>query len=178
MSGYPPEKWEIRLLEDLATFTPTFPEPWRLGTAVILAVKPANGAEGTFQVVLGGSQHVEVKFLATNVISHSALEGFELRGQFEPGESISFQPNSTCSTWVDFREMVAGQDLDAYSTTAGELATEAFLAALDAARTKKQPIGAAFRWAATIADGARNIEIQLQALPGSGTTVNAQPLLR
>jgi hypothetical protein len=78
---------------------------------------------------------------------------------------------------LSVKELVASQDLDAYNAE-GEPSTEAFLDALDAARSKKQRIGAAWRWAVAIADGGRSLELQLQSLPAGAAAITAEPLLR
>jgi hypothetical protein len=106
MSSFPPPAWEVRFLEDLDTFEPTFPASWKLGVAALLVVKPASGTDGVFRLVLGGSQHVDVKVTAEEVFGHPAMAGYELRGQFQPGPTIKMAPNSTTSVWMDVKERV------------------------------------------------------------------------
>jgi hypothetical protein len=106
MSSFPPPAWEVRFLEDLDTFEPTFPASWKLGVAALLVVKPASGTDGAFRLVLGGSQHVDVKVTAEEVFGHPAMAGYELRGRFQPGPTIKMAPNSTTSVWMDVKERV------------------------------------------------------------------------
>jgi hypothetical protein len=67
------------------------------------------------------------------------------------------------------KELVASQDLDAYNAE-GEPSTEAFLEALDAARSKKQRIGAAWRWAVAIADGGAQLGASAAIPPSRGSS--------
>jgi hypothetical protein len=87
-------------------------------------------------------------------------------GQFQPGGQIIMQPNSTATGWVDFRELVAAQDIDIYDQE-GKLAAEDLLAAMDQHRAGRAPLGAAWRWMVAVADNGLNLELQLQALPAA-----------
>ena len=95
MCEFPPEEWEIRHVDDLDTFRPSFPEPWKLGVAALLVVKPAAGMEGAYRIRIGGHR-IAVKLRADTLFNHAALEAYTLKGEFDPA-TILFQPNSMAS---------------------------------------------------------------------------------
>jgi hypothetical protein len=114
------------------------PNNCKLTLAALLAVKPAGPMEGSFRFVLAGTEDLVVKLPVTSFIPHKAMEEFHVIGQFQPGAQIIVQPNAAASPWVDFRDLVAAQDVDVHDET-GELASEAFLNALDRNKTGRNP---------------------------------------
>jgi hypothetical protein len=176
MSSFPPANWEVRFLQDMDTFTAE-PNGSKLSLAALLAVKPAGAMEGNFRLTLTGTEDVSIRLAVTDFIPHRAMEPFTVVGQFHPGEQIQMLPNSTTSGWVDFRELVAAQDVDVYDEQ-GELASEALLTAMDQHRSGKATLGASWRWMTAVADNGLNLELQLQALPCSPANLAASPVLR
>jgi hypothetical protein len=55
------------------------------------------------------------------------------------------QPNSTATSWIDFRELVASQDVDIFDQSR-ELAAEELLAAMDQHRSGRATLAASWRW--------------------------------
>jgi hypothetical protein len=176
MSSFPPRNWEVRYLQDMDTFMAE-PDNRKLSLATLLAVKPAGAREGNFRLVLAGSEDISVKIPIADFIPHKAMEGFTVMGQFQPGGQIIMQPNSTATGWVDFRELVASQDVDILDEN-GELAAEDLLAAMDQHRSGRATLGAAWRWMVAVADNGLSLELQLQALPCGSTSLAASPVLR
>jgi hypothetical protein len=166
MSSFPPRNWEVRYLQDMDTLTAE-PDGHKLSLAALLAVKPAGAREGSFRLVLAGIlEDISVRLLITDFTPHKSMEGFTVVGQFQPGGQIVMQPNSTATSWVDFRELVAAQDVDIYDQN-GELAAEELLTAMDQHRSGKATLGASWRWMTAVADNGLSLELQLQALPCS-----------
>jgi hypothetical protein len=153
------------------------PDGHKLSLAALLAVNPAGAREGNFRLVLAGTEDVSVRLPITDFIPHKSMEGFTVVGQFQPGGQIVMQPNSTATSWVDFRELVASQDVDIYNQD-GELAAEDLLAAMDQHRSGRATLGAAWRWMTAVADNGLSLELQLQALPCSPASLAASPILR
>jgi hypothetical protein len=176
MSSFQPRNWEVRYLQDMDTFMAE-PDNRKLSLATLLAVKPAGAREGNFRLVLASSEDITVKLPVADFIPHKAVEGFTVMGQFQPGGQIIMQPNSTATGWVDFRELVASQDVDILDQN-GELAAEELLAAIDQHRSGKAPLGAAWRWMVAVADNGLSLELQLQALPCGSASLAASPVLR
>jgi hypothetical protein len=176
MSSFPPADWEVRYLQDMDTFT-VEPDGNKLCLAALLAVKPAGALEGNFRLTLTGTEDVSIRLNVADFIPHKAMEAFTVVGQFHPGEQIQMLPNSTTSGWVDFRELVAAQDVDVYDDK-GELASEALLTTMDQHKSGRNTLGASWRWMTAVADNGLNLELQLQALPCSPANLAASPVLR
>jgi hypothetical protein len=176
MSSFPPANWEVRFLQDMDTYT-TEPDGSKLSLAALLAVKPAGAMEGNLRLTLTGTEDVSIRLAVSDFIPHRAMEPFTVVGQFHPGEQIQMLPNSTTSGWVDFRELVAAQDVNIYDEQ-GELASEDLLTAMDQHRSGKTTLGASWRWMTAVADNGLNLELQLQALPCSPANLAASPVLR
>jgi hypothetical protein len=176
MSSFPPADWEVRYLQDMETYTAE-PNNCKLTLAALLAVKPAGPMEGSFRFVLAGTEDLVVKLPVISFIPHKAMEEFYVVSQFQPGAQIIVQPNSAASTWVDFCDLVAAQDVEVHDE-AGELASEYFLNAMDRNKSGRNPLGASWRWMIAVADNGQTLELQLQALPCSAATLGAYPVLR
>jgi hypothetical protein len=82
----------------------------------MLAIRPADGQEGHFRLVLAGAHHLKVKVPITEILPIKELAGFELQGQFLPGYQIQLARNSTCSAWVDVEELVRAQDVNVFDS--------------------------------------------------------------
>jgi hypothetical protein len=176
MSSFPPTNWEVRYLQDMETFTAD-PGNSKLSLAALLAVKPAGVQEGNFRLVLTSTEDINVRLPVTDFIPHKAMEGFTVVGQFQPEGQIIMQLNSTATSWVDFRELVAAQDIDILDES-GELASEALLRAMDQHKSGRASLGASWRWMAAVADNGSSLELQLQALPCNPANLGASPVLR
>jgi hypothetical protein len=113
MLSFPPRNWEVRYLQEMDTYMAE-PDNHKHSMATLLAVKPGGAHEGNFRLVLAGTEDISVKLPIADFIPHKAMEGFSVVGQFQPGNQIITQPNSTATSWVDFQELVAAQYGDIY----------------------------------------------------------------
>jgi hypothetical protein len=80
------------------------------------------------------------------------------------------QLNSLAMSWVDFRELVAAQDVDILDDKE-EAASEALLMAMDQHRSGKSPLGASWRWMVAVADNGLSLEL----LPAGAALQPGQP---
>jgi hypothetical protein len=138
MSSFPPADWEVRYLQDMETYTAE-PNNCKLTLAALLAVKPPGAMEGSFRFVLAGTEVLLIKLPVVDFIPHKAMEDFSVVGQFQPGAQIIVQPNSAASTWIDFRDLVAAQDVDIHDK-AGELTSKSLLQAMDRNKIGRNPM--------------------------------------
>jgi hypothetical protein len=81
MSSFPPSDWEVRYLQDMDTLTME-PDGHKLTLAALLAVKPAGAREGSFRLVLAGTEDITVRLPVAEFIPHKSVEGFTVVGQF------------------------------------------------------------------------------------------------
>jgi len=138
--SYPPDEWEVRPLEDFGSYTLTDPETRGMEMAILLATEPADEATGNFQILLASKEPVSVKFPVVEVIPHPNFMELEIHATMRPGDAVRFLPNSQATPWMDFRDLVASQDVDV-TTADGKLVSEAFVEQLD-----KLAEGAVWRW--------------------------------
>jgi hypothetical protein len=110
---------------------------------IFSCLRPAEGQEGHFRLVLTGSSHLPVRVRVHDVLPIKELEGHELHGQFLAGHQIQLQKNSTTSPWVDVEELVKAQDVDAFDAD-GNPAHEALVDILQEARMLQSFIGKSF----------------------------------
>jgi hypothetical protein len=140
-----------------------------------LLFRPASGKEGQFRLVLGGSEHINVRFPAIAILPIPEMEKFEIAGQFKPGTQISIQQNSSCSKWLDLTELVLSNDLDV-ADNRGEDAHEDFLEAVAAAQTTLESVGLSCRWMVAATKDS-TLELLLQALPTRASVLIKTPAL-
>ncbi len=75
MSSFPPAEREVRYLQDMETYTAE-PNNCKLTLAALLAVKPAGPMEGSFRIVLAGTEDLVVKLPVISFIPHKTMEEF------------------------------------------------------------------------------------------------------
>jgi len=138
--NYPPDEWVVRPLEDFGSYSLTDPETRGMEMAILMAAEPADEAVGNFQILLSSKEPVSVKFPVVDVIPHPNFMELEIHATMRPGEAVRFLPNSQATPWMDFRDLVASQDVD-ITTADGKLVSEAFVEQLD-----KLAEGAVWRW--------------------------------
>jgi len=137
---YPPDEWLVRPIEDFGSYSLADPEARGMEVAILLAADPADEAAGNFQLLLSSKEAVTVRFPVVDVIPHPNFMNLEISATMKPGEAIRFLPNSQATPWMDFRDLVASQDIDITSSD-GKLVSESFLEQLD-----KLGEGAIWRW--------------------------------
>ena len=133
--------------------------------------RPSSGLEGSFKMMLGGTDTMTVRVKLDLFFPSKAGENWELHGQFQPGVQITMQKNSAASAWADVKELIAAQDIDVVDSEGG-LHSEAFLAQVE------DDVGASIRWMVAVADSGNSLELQLQALPAPLAVINSNPVLK
>jgi len=72
MSAFPPEKWEVRHLQEMDKYKPAFSSCLTL--TPLLAVRPSASCEGDFTFLISGSEPFSVKIKASDILP---VEGFD-----------------------------------------------------------------------------------------------------
>ena len=109
MSSFPPKRWEVRYLKDMATLTCEPPDAGEIALAAYLAFKPAGIEEGNFCFALAGPDRLKIKFKITDVIDSRLFEGMFAEVELSVGDQIQFEKNTVCSDWSDIVELVRSQ---------------------------------------------------------------------
>ena len=110
MSSFPPKRWEVWYLKDMATLTCEPPDAGEIALAAYLAVKPAGIEEGNFCFALAGPDRLKTKFKITDVIDSRLFEGMFAEAELSVGDQIKFEKNTVCSDWSNKVELVRSQD--------------------------------------------------------------------
>ena len=106
MSAFPPNKWNVRHLQDMDNLECTPREDGGLAMAAYIAARPARGEEGNFKMVLGGNKKLKVSFAVSKLLPSNAFDV-----ELWSGAEIKFEKNSVCSEWWDMGELVSSQDV-------------------------------------------------------------------
>ena len=130
MSSFPPKRWQVRFLKDMATLACDAPDAGEIGMAAFLAVKPAGIEEGNFRFVLAGPDRLKIKFKIADVLNNQLFNGMFTESELSVGDQIQFEKNTVSSEWSDVVELVRSQDYMITNDNDDDV-SEAFLANLE-----------------------------------------------
>ena len=130
MSSFPPKRWEVRYLQDMATLEAARTENNSISMEALLAVRPAEGEEGSFRFALAGPEDLRLHFPVSQVLHAEAFKGMHVEAHLNVAEHIVLEKNSSCSKWADITDLVASQDVDIVDEQ-GETISERYLAAYE-----------------------------------------------
>jgi hypothetical protein len=141
--------------------------------------RPAAGLEGAYRFVLGGGEMITIRFQPSDVMVDCppSLAKMTLQAQLSPGEVIQLQANSVASKWADVAALVLEQDMDACNE-AGELACEEFTDAMEELKARDPSKGICIRWILAASEDGSEVNLVLQALPCSASSIKASPILQ
>ena len=184
MSAFPPSKWDVRFLKDMDTLGCTPSENGGLTMEAFMALRPSGGEEGTFKLVLGGTEKLKISLEISRVLPGQAFTNMFADIELWAGEQIKLEKNSVCSDWWDLEEMVSSQDV-VVTDGKGKDRGDDFLTAL--AEYKKELIaksgssekaGICMRWMLGTLTGGNRVLLMSQALPCTKGHIEANPGLK
>jgi len=73
MPPFPPATWDGRYIEDMDSFTVVETPSKGVALSALLAVAPADGAEGEFRLIISGSDPVSVRTPVSTILPASSL---------------------------------------------------------------------------------------------------------
>ena len=76
-----------------------------------MALRPSGGEEGTFKLVLGGTEKLKISLEISRVLPGPAFTNMFADIELWAGDQIKLEKNSVCSDWWDLEEMVSSQDV-------------------------------------------------------------------
>ena len=132
-------------------------------------------ADGSFRIVLGGSEMLKVEVNAGAIMPFDEAASFKLHMQAWPRD-ILLNLNSTCSTWFDLQSSIASDSILVKKSDGSDDNNNIFRRHLKQDNIKGA-IGAAFRWAVCAAPN-NSLELELQSLPIPEPFITSKPLLR
>ena len=88
MSSFPPKDWVVRHLQDMASITFQPPKDDSVRLDALLAVRPAEGEEGSYRFVLASSRHVDMLIPVDLVLDDPSFKGMNIEAQLELGTQV------------------------------------------------------------------------------------------
>ncbi len=171
---FPPTDWFIFPSVDFDTSPAR--SPGELGVELMLQVRPNGRVVDHWRLALGGSRTVDVEFQLTSVVpAASELPSWRLAWQIWPHE-IQIRRNMTSSTWVDLLELIEANEMQVSDSSGSPVLQSTVVSALKGLQGKPV-ISAALRWAVCVS-AAEKLELQLQALPASASSLSSKPIFK
>ena len=171
---FPPTEWFI--FPSVNFDTSSARNPGELGVELMLQVRPNGRVVDHWRLALGGSRTVDVEFQLTSVVpAASELPPWRLAWQIWPHE-IQIRRNMTSSTWVDLLELIEANEMQVSDSSGNPVPQSTVVSALKGLQGKPV-ISAALRWAVCVS-AAEKLELQLQALPASASSLSSKPIFK
>ena len=168
MSAFPPNKWDVRFLQDMDTLECAPREDGGLAMEAYIAVRPAGGEEGNFKLVLGGNRKLKVSFRVARLLPGEAFADMRIDVELWSGAEIKIEKNSTCSEWWDIGELVSSQDVTVTNSKGADVG-DAFLVALQELKkdlleetSSSEKAGVCLRWILGTRPGSRLVVLAAQ----------------
>ena len=130
MSSFPPKRWQVRYLKDMASLTCEPSEDNEVSMEAYMAIRPAGGQEGNFRFELAGPNKIPLQFDVSDVMESNLFNGMTVEAELDLANHIKMELNSVCSEWMDIVELVRLQDI-AIIGSKREDKMEEFLGALE-----------------------------------------------
>ena len=110
MSSFPPSRWEVRYVKDMASMSCESPDADEIRMAAFMALRPAGTEEGCFRFDLAGPNKLRVRFNVREVLDSPLFDNMVAEAELNVGDQIRMEKNSSCSAWVDMVDLVRSQD--------------------------------------------------------------------
>lgn len=88
MSSFPPSKWEVRFLKDLDTLEGTPLEEEQVSLDALLAVRPAQGEEGSFRFAISGDAAIQLNLDPEELLQDARFNNMTIHLEMKPGEQV------------------------------------------------------------------------------------------
>ena len=106
MSSFPPKRWQVRYLKDMAPLTCEPSEDNEVSMEAYMAIRPAGGQEGNFRFELAGPNKIPLQFDVSDVMESNLFNGMTVEAELDLADHIKMELNSVCSEWMDIVELV------------------------------------------------------------------------
>ena len=152
MSSFPPSRWEVRYVKDMASMSCESPDADEIRMAAFMALRPAGTEEGSFRFDLQGPNKLRVRFNVREVLDSPLFDNMVAEAELNVGDQIRMEKNSSCSAWVDMVDLVRSQDFLITDSDDNDIAEE-FFQAMEMLKTEVEArsksghmVGISLRW--------------------------------
>ena len=111
MSSFPPKRWNVRYLKDMASLSCEPSDDNEVSMEAFMAVRPSSGQEGNFRFTLAGPSKLPIQFDVSDVLKSDLFRDMTVEAELDIADNIRMELNSVCSEWVDIVELVRSQDI-------------------------------------------------------------------
>ena len=142
---FPPDEWTICLDE---LFDPTVGDgsTSKLSAEVLVQVDNTARINGCFKVILSGADTLKLDLPAENLLIMGGAASYRIKMEVKP-QDILLRTNATTSEWFDLMDSIQDGSIIVGLSSGGEDSTGALRKQLAKESTKRDPNGAALRWA-------------------------------
>ena len=111
MSSFPPKRWNVRYLKDMASLSCEPSDDNEVSMEAFMAVRPSSGQEGNFRFTLAGPSKLPIQFDVSDLLKSDLFRDMTVEAELDIAYNIRMELNSVCSEWVDIVELVRSQDI-------------------------------------------------------------------
>jgi hypothetical protein len=167
---YPPSDWDVFPSEEFNSAAPR--AAGALNMELLIQVRPNGRMLDHFRVSLGGSRILDASFALANVYNFPAAASWQCRIQLWP-KDVDLRRNMMSTGWKDLATLISSKDVVLLQVENGEpVPDETVLAAI-----RDSGAGASIRYTVVVGED-QTVNLQLQALPASATTLMGKPAFR
>ena len=111
MSSFPPKRWNVRYLKDMASLSCEPSDDNEVSMEAFMAVRPSSGQEGNFRFTLAGPSKLPIQFDVSDLLKSDLFRDMTVEAELDIADNIRMELNSVCSEWVDIVELVRSPDI-------------------------------------------------------------------
>ena len=89
MSSFPPDQWQVRYLKDMDSLEGTQHADRAVSLEALMAIKPADGEEGSFRFTLAGTDHIKLRINVQDILGRDIFKDMYLEVQLELGTQVN-----------------------------------------------------------------------------------------
>jgi hypothetical protein len=165
-----PEAWDCFPAEEFNTAAPRAASS--LNMELLIQARPNGRMLDHFRIGLGGTSILDASFSLASIFPFPAARDWTAKYQVWPRD-VDLRRNMATTGWKDLPTLVASRDVLVFSSSS----EEAIAADLVAEAVRSSKAGASIRFAVIVGEDL-TINLQLQGLPASATTLMGKPAFR
>ena len=168
MSSFPPKRWNVRYLKDMASLSCEPSDDNEVSMEVFMAVRPSSGQEGNFRFTLAGPSKLPIQFDVSDLLKSDLFRDMTVEAELDIADNIRMELNSVCSEWVDIVELVRSQDISIVGKKREDRVDE-FLTSIDSLKKdlmeetgRTEKAGICLRWVLGTVMNSREVILMAQ----------------
>ena len=168
MSSFPPKRWNVRYLKDMASLSCEPSDDNEVSMEAFMAVRPSSGQEGNFRFTLAGPSKLPIQFDVSDMLKSDLFRDMTVEAELDIADNIRMELNLVCSEWVDIVELVRSQDISIVGKKREDRVDE-FLTSIDSLKKdlmeetgRTEKAGICLRWVLGTVMNSREVILMAQ----------------